>query len=382
MGRSYAPVRLAMVGGGPGAFIGPVHRMAAQLDGRMVLVAGAFSSDATKARAAGAAYGLSPERAYADYREMIAAEVGRADGAEVVAIVTPNHLHLPVALAAFEARLHVISDKPATGGLADALELRRAVEASGLLYGLTYTYSGYPMLREAREVVSRGDLGRVRKVVVEYSQGWLSQPEELNGDKQASWRTDPRFAGPGGCSGDIGVHAFQIAEFVSGLQVEWLCADLSNVVPGRILDDDCNVLLRFQGNVPGVLIASQIAAGDRNGLRLRVYGERGGLDWSHEQPDRLTLNLRDESTRILHAAAPYLGQASRTASRLPQGHPEGFIEALANIYRDFAQAVRSGVPAETTPGISSGVRGVAFVERAVLSSNEGSTWVSLEDFAQ
>ena len=376
---SSGPVRLAMVGGGPGAFIGPVHRMAAELDRRITLVAGAFSRDPESSRQAGAAYGLAPDRAYGDWREMIAAEAGRPDGAELIAIVTPNHLHLPVARAALEAGLHVISDKPATATLAEAVELNRIVVASGRLFGLTYTYSGYPMMREAREIVRNGDLGRVRKVVVEYSQGWLSEPLEKSGDKQASWRTDPSLAGAGGCSGDIGVHAFHAAEFVSGLRVERLCADLSAVSPGRGLDDDCNLLLRFTGDVPGVLVASQIAAGDRNGMRLRVYGERGGLDWSHERPDRLTLNWLDRPSQILFAGSAYLSSASRAVTRLPTGHPEGFIEAFANIYRDFAAAVRGDASTDMVPGIYEGIRGMAFVDRAIASSREGSIWVSLED---
>jgi len=376
------PVRMAMVGGGPGAFIGPVHRMAAELDRAIELVAGAFSRDPDKSRAAGAAYGLDAGRVYADWRQMIAAERERPDGAQMICIVTPNHLHLPVARAALEAGLHVMSDKPATATLAEALELQTVVAASQRLFGLTYTYTGYPMVREAREIVRRGDLGGVRKVVVEYSQGWLARPIEQGSDnKQAGWRTDPAQAGLGGCIGDIGVHAFNIAEFVSGRRVERLCADLSSVAAGRELDDDSNLLLRFEGGAPGVLIASQIAAGDRNGLRLRVYGEAGGLDWSHEQPNLLTLNWLDGPTQILHAGSGSLSAAALAATRLPTGHPEGFIEAFANIYRDFAEAVAAGAAhAGTVPDILEGVRGMAFVERAVMSSREGSTWVSLQEF--
>ena len=376
------PVRMAMVGGGPGAFIGPVHRTAAELDGAIKLVAGAFSRDPHKSRAAGEAWGLGSDRVYADWRQMIAAERARPDGAEFVAIVTPNHLHLPVAEAALDASLHVLSDKPATATLAEALQLRKQVNRAGRLFGLTYTYTGYPMVREAREIVRRGDLGQVRKVVVEYSQGWLAQPLEQDpANKQAAWRTDPKLAGAGGCTGDIGVHAFQIAEFVSGRRVERLCADLSTIVRGRQLDDDANVLLRFKGGAPGVLVASQIAAGDRNGLRLRVYGEKGGLDWSHEQPDRLTLNWLDGPSQTLHAGSPYLTPTAARATRLPTGHPEGFIEAFANIYGDFAAAIRSGASrVETVPDALEGLRGMAFVERAVESSREGSTWVGLEEF--
>jgi predicted dehydrogenase len=376
------PVRLAMVGGGPGAFIGPVHKMAAELDGALVLVAGAFSRDPQKGRAAGAAWGLARERVHDDWRGMIAAEAARPDGAELVAIVTPNHLHLPMARAALQAGLHVICDKPATASLAEAEALREAVAASGRLFGLTYTYTGYPMVREAREIVRRGELGRLRKVVVEYSQGWLSEPVEQTGDnKQAGWRTDPAEAGAGGCIGDIGVHAFNIAEFVTGVRVERLSAQLSRMVPGRVLDDDCNMLLRFAGGAPGVLVASQIAAGDRNGLRLRVYGERGGLDWAQEEPDRLTLNWLDRPSQVMRTSGSYLSPASLALTRLPAGHPEGFIEAFANIYRTFADAIVAGASTvEDVPDALEGLRGMAFVDRAVTSSRKDGAWMSLEAF--
>ena len=372
-----------MVGGGPGAFIGPVHRMAAELDRDIELVAGAFSRDPQKNRAAGEMWGLAAERVYDDWRTMIAAEAARPDGAELIAVVTPNHLHLPVAKAALEAGLHVLSDKPATATLAEALELREAVAASGRLFGLTYTYTGYPMVREARAIVARGELGPLRKVVVEYSQGWLADPIERADDaKQAAWRTNPQKAGLGGCIGDIGVHAFNIAEFVSGARVERLSAQLSRIVPGRALDDDCNVLLRFESGAPGVLITSQVAAGDRNGLRLRIYGERGGLDWSHERPDRLTLNWLDRPSQTLHAGAPYLSPASLRGTRLPTGHPEGFIEAFANIYRDFAAAIVAGAAAaDGVPDALEGLRGMAFIECAVQSSLKDGAWTNLSEFS-
>jgi predicted dehydrogenase len=369
------PLRLAMVGGGPGSFIGPVHRMAAELDGAFRLVAGAFSRDLSKSRVAAGQYGLTPDRAYGDYSTMLDAERARPDGAEIVAIVTPNHMHLPVAEAAIARGLHVISDKPATATLAEALALKTALERGSVRYGLTYTYTGYPMIREAREICRAGALGAIRKVTVEYSQGWLTGAAELEGNRQAAWRVDPAQAGAGGAIGDIGVHAFNTAEFVTGQRVVGLCADLSSLVAGRTLDDDCNLLLKFDNGAPGVLVASQIAAGDRNGLRLRVYGERGGLDWSHEAPQTLTLGWTDRPTEILHAGAPYLRRGAKD-SRLPTGHPEGFIEAFANIYRDFAHHVRNG--GETlVPGILDGVRGLAFVERAVASSRARG-WVELD----
>ncbi|MFN3583831.1 Gfo/Idh/MocA family protein [Phenylobacterium sp.] len=369
------PIRLAMVGGGPGAFIGPVHRMAAELDGRMRLVAGAFSRDPARSAEAARAWGV---RGYDDWSRMIAAEATREDGAQVVAVVTPNHLHLAVSAAALRAGLHVMSDKPATRDLAEARELARAVAASGRLYGLTYTYTGYPMVREAREIVRRGDLGAIRKIVVEYPQGWLSRPIEREGAKQAEWRVDPAQAGAG-CIGDIGVHAFNLAEFVGGVRVERLCADVSTLVPGRLLDDDCNVLLRFAGGARGVLIASQISAGARNGLKLQVYGEAGGLSWSHERPAELTIDWLDGPSHTLHAAAGYLSAPAQAASRIPTGHPEGFIEAFANLYRDLADAVAEGrSDAGLVPDIAEGVRSMAFVEAAVAASRDGAGWVALD----
>jgi predicted dehydrogenase len=369
------PLRLAMVGGGPGSFIGPVHRMAAELDGAFKLVAGAFSRDPVKSRAAAERYGLPIERAFHDYDAMLDAERARSDGAEIVAIVTPNHMHLPVAEVALARGFHVISDKPATATLTEALALKAVLARGSVRYGLTYTYTGYPMVREAREICCGGALGAIRKVTVEYSQGWLSGAAEQTGNRQAAWRVDPAQAGAGGAIGDIGVHAFHIAEFVSGHRVEKLCADLSRMVPGRLLDDDCNILLKFDNGAPGVLVASQIAAGDRNGLRIRVYGEKGGLDWSHEAPQILTVNWADRPTEILHAGAPYLRRGAQD-SRLPIGHPEGFIEAFANLYRDFAEHIRTG--GETlVPGILDGVRGLAFVQRAV-SSSKAKAWVDMD----
>ena len=371
-----------MVGGGPGSFIGPVHRMGAELNGRVRLVAGAFSRDPQKSAAAALAWGVAPERAYADAAALIAGEGAREDGAELVAVATPNHLHFEAASAALAAGFHVISDKPATLDLAEALRLSEIVAASGRLYGLTYVYTGYPMVREAREIVRRGDLGAVRKVVVDYSQGWLSRPVEREGDKQAAWRADPAQAGAGGCIADIGVHAFNLAEFMSGLRVERLCADVASVVPGRVLDDDCAVLLRFTGGARGVLVASQISAGARNDLTIRIYGERGGLTWSHERHAELVVDWLEGPSQVLHAGSAYLGAAGKAAMRLPAGHPEGFIEAFANLYGDFAAAIAEARPtADPVPGVLEGVRGLAFVERAISSSREGSGWVPLEETA-
>lgn len=373
-----SPVRLAMVGGGPGSFIGPVHRMAAELDGRIRLIAGVFSRDPMKSAEAARAWGVAPERVYPDHHALLATERGRADGAELVAVVTPNHLHFEVSTAALAAGLDVMSDKPATLNLAEARDLARVVATSGRRYGLTYTYTGYPMVREAREIVRRGDLGAVRKVVVEYSQGWLSRPIERDGVKQAEWRADPASAGVGGCIGDIGVHAFNLAEFITGARVERLCADLAAVVPGRVLDDDCNVLLRFAGGARGVLIASQISAGARNGLRIAVYGETGGLTWTHERPGELVVDRLDGPTQVLHAGAAYLSASASVASRVPTGHPEGFVEAFANLYRDMADAIRGDrLDTGLVPGIAEGVRGMVFVETAVAASRAEAGWVNL-----
>jgi predicted dehydrogenase len=362
-----AKLRMAMVGGGPGSFIGPVHRLAAELDGEIAMVAGAFSANPARSTEAGLGYGVAPDRAYASFREMIAAEAGRGDGARLVVVATPNHLHLPVAVAALEAGLAVVSDKPATATLNEARELATVVARTGGLYALTYTYTGYPLLREAREIVASGRLGAVRKAVVEYPQGWLSGAVD---NKQAAWRLDPSQAGLGGCVADIGVHAFNALEFVSGRRVTALCADLSRVQTGRRLDDDCNVLLRLDNGAPAVLHASQISAGERNGLRLRIYGERGGLDWCHDQPNVLTLNWLDRPSETLHAGAPYLSASARAVTRLPSGHPEGFIEAFANIYRDVAAVMRTGQAQPALQGIDAGVRGMAFIEAAVESSRD------------
>lgn len=377
-------MRLGMVGGGAGSFIGPVHRMAAELDGRIRLVAGAFSSDPQRSREAGEHYGIEPARAYASYTAMFTEERRRDDAIDFVAIVTPNHLHLPVAQAALEQGFHVLSDKPATATLPEALALREAVRRSGRLYGLTYTYTGYGLVREARALCARGELGTIRKVVVEYAQGWLAERLEATGQRQAAWRADPAQAGIGGCIGDIGVHAFNLLEFVTGLRVTSLAAQLSQVVPGRLLDDDCNILLRLDNGAPAVLIASQVAAGERNGLALQVYGERGGLRWSQEDPNRLTVTAVDGDTRILHAGtnAPALSEGARAAFRLPLGHPEGCIEAFANIYRDFAAAILNGDAASlarsAVPTIDDGVRGMAFVDAAVRSSQANSAWTPLD----
>lgn len=371
-------LRMGMAGGGPGAFIGPVHRIAAELDGAIALTAGAFSSDPQRSAEAGASYRLDPARAYPDVEAMIAAERGRSDPIDFLVIATPNHLHLPAARAALEAGVPVLSDKPMTATLAEAKQLAAVVAGTGRSYALTYTYTGYPLVREARARVAAGEIGTVRKVVVEYAQGWLAEPVERSGSKQAEWRVDPARAGAGGCIGDIGVHAFNLAEFVAGDRVNAISPDLAAVVPGRRLDDDVSVLLRFANGARGVLIASQISIGELNGLRLRIYGDRGSLDWRQEEPNTLTLHRLDGRTEVVRAGDASLGPAARAATRVPGGHPEGYLEAFANIYRDFAAWLSEGKRPDAIQGVEEGVRSMAFVEAAVAGSRAGGGWSKFE----
>src|SRR5579863_3574251 len=373
-------LRMGMVGGGPGAFIGPVHRIAAELDGKIELVAGAFSQSAEKSRSAGEAYKIDPSRAYADYKSMLDTERKRPDAIDFVAIVTPNHLHLPVALASLAAGFPVMSDKPATATYAEVVELEKAVAKSGLPYGLTHTYAGYALVREARSICATGELGRIRKIVVEYLQGWLTKAIETTGQKQAAWRSDPAQSGLGGCIGDIGVHAFHLTEYVTGLKVVGVNASLLSVVAGRKLDDDCTALLRMENEARGVLVASQIAAGEGNGLRLRVYGEKGSLDWRQEDPNRLRVKWLDGPEEIRHAAGGYLSEDARAVTRLPGGHPEGYLEAFAVLYREFADGLNAWKEGQanplpnTLPGIVAGVRGMRFIDRAI-ESNRSQSWI-------
>ncbi|TCP34840.1 Gfo/Idh/MocA family oxidoreductase [Sphingomonas sp. BK235] len=373
-------LRLAMLGGGEGAFIGAVHRMAAGVDGDWRLVAGAFSSDAARNTRSGESLGLDPARVYATFEELLAAEraLPEDERVEAVAIVTPNHLHAPMSIAALDAGFHVICEKPMSLNLEEAKAIAAAVERSGRHYALAFTYSGYPLVEEARARVERGDFGTIRLVQVEYSQGWLARAIDRDGNKQAEWRTDPARAGLGGCLGDIGTHAFQLAEHVSGLKVESLCAELTTHVPGRRLDDDVSVLLRFAGGARGVLKASQVAAGDENGLRLRVHGELGGLDWAQMEPNTLTLRWLDKPVEVLRTGGPALSEGATARTRTPAGHPEGYIEAFANIYRGFAQAIRGAAPAMWYPGVEDGVRTMAFVEGVVANAQSDVKWSTLD----
>lgn len=373
-------IRLGMVGGGEGSFIGAAHRVAARLDDEYELVAGALSSDLERSRASGAALRLAPERCYGDYREMARAEARRADGIDVVAIVTPNHLHVPVARAFVDAGIHVICDKPLAVSLAEAAALREQVQRSGLLFMVTHTYAGYPMVRHARELVASGELGEIRVVQVEYAQDWLAEPLEHSGHKQAAWRSDPQRAGPAGALGDIGTHAYHLAGYVSGLEVERLAAELHSFVPGRTLDDHVQVMLRYQGGARGMLWASQVAVGNANRLQLRVYGSRGGLHFDQEQPEQLRFTRLGQAAQCIRRGATDARGAAAAAARLPAGHPEGYFEAFAQLYRDFAAAWRGRVGGDARqpaafPDIEDGYRGMRFID-AVLRSHAGDgAWV-------
>jgi predicted dehydrogenase len=369
-------IRMGMVGGGEGAFIGAVHRMAAALDGQIELVCGAFSGDPARARRSGAALYLPAARVYADYHAMFAAEARLApeQRMDFAAIVTPNHLHFPVALAAIEHGFHVFSEKPATLSLDECLRLRAALRGRDLLYALAYTYTGYPLVREARARIARGELGEIRKVVVDYSQGWLALPEERTGNRQAQWRLDPQRAGASACIGDIGAHAANLAEYVTGLNIVGVCAELNTFVPGRELDDDGAMLLRFDNGARGILHASQICSGEENDLSIRVYGEKGGLRWSQEEPNSLWLLQHDRPRQVLRAGGPQLSGAARAACRTPAGHPEGYLEAFANLYRDFAAALRGAPVPPAVPDIDAAVRGMAFIETVVASHASQQKW--------
>ena len=378
---------MGMVGGGRDAFIGAVHRMAAALDGHIELVCGAFSSDPAKSRASGADLYLPPERVYDSYPEMFERESELPDGERMdfVSIVTPNHVHFPVASAALEAGFHVMSDKPMTFDLDEAKRLQALVAHTGLQFGLTHNYTGYPMVKEARHLVRSGQLGTVRKVVVEYPQGWLAKLEEASGaNKQADWRTDPARAGASSCIGDIGTHAENLMEYVTGLQITELCADLTTFVRGRKLEDDGNVLVRLEGGARGVLYASQVSAGEENPLSVRVYGEAGGIEWRQEEPNTLLVRTSDGHAQRRRTGYGALSQASADHTRLPAGHPEGFVEAFANLYRNYALALQARLAGETPradldfPTVEDGVRGMAFIAPCVASSASDQKWQHVE----
>ncbi len=374
-------IRYGMVGGGEGSFIGSVHRQAASLDGEYQLVCGAFSADAARSQRSGLALGLSAERSYCDFTTMMQQEALRPveERMQCVVIATPNHLHLPAARLALQHGFHVLSDKPATFDLAECRELASLVRTTGLLYGLTHPYIAYPMVQQARMLVAQGRLGTIHKIVVEYIQGWLSSPLEQSGNKQALWRVDPAQAGNSCCMGDIGVHAFNLAEFVSGLEVSQLRGELNRLIGGRQLDDDGVVSLHFNNQARGVLLASQVSTGEANNIRLRIYGDKAGLDWQQMEPNSLWLRAANQPAELFCTGTPYVGEAARWHTRIPAGHPEGYIEAFANIYRAFAGQIRAHALGHSVaihaPGIEQALRGMAFIE-AVVDSAERDEWLA------
>lgn len=384
MNVPVAKIRMGFVGGGEGAFIGKAHRQAAGLDGRFELVCGAFSRDARNNQATGAALGLSASRCYSDWQQMLDAEGALpADRRmELLVIVTPNHLHAPIATRALSAGFHVFSEKPAALNLSELLPLKKLLESSDRLYGLAHTYLGYPMVWQARQMVRDGVIGTVRKVIVEYPQGWLSQDVAGQGNKQAGWRDLPEQSGLGGCIGDIGTHAFSLAEFVADQPIKHLCAMLNTHLASRQLDDDAAMLFKMADGASGVLIASQVCAGEENPLKIRIYGDKGGLEWRQEEPSSLIHRAIDQPLRTLRSGVgqPWLCEAASRRMRLPAGHPEGYLEAMANLYGDFASAIRSdqkGNDAPGVPGIEVGLRGMAFIETVIANHRGDNKWTEL-----
>jgi predicted dehydrogenase len=378
-------LRFGMIGGGRGAFIGAVHRIAAQMDGQAELVAGAFSSDPQRSRDSAADLFVAAERAYGSYRDMAVAEAARPSGERLdfVVIVTPNDQHFPAATLFLEHGFNVVCDKPVTLTLAEARALRETVARSGKVFVLTHNYTGNAMVKQARALVRSGALGTLRKVVVEYSQGWLARDIESSGHKQASWRTDPARSGAAGCLGDIGVHAENLARYVTGLRITELCAELTTFVPGRRLEDDGNLLLRFEGGARGVLHSSQVAVGEENNLILRVYGSEASLEWQQEHPNELIVKYPDRPREILRRGNGYVGDVAQRVTRIPAGHPEGYLEAFANLYREAFRAIAAEVSGDPlpddpdVPGIDDGVAGMAFIEAAVASARKGAAWVPI-----
>ena len=383
-------LRMGMIGGGRNAFIGAVHRIAANMDGLIELVCGAFSTNAANSTQSGQDLFLPADRVYPDFEEMIRKESELPEGERMdfVVIVTPNHVHFAPAMLALENGFHVVIEKPMVFSLAEAKQLQKKVKDTGLLLCLTHTYAGYPMVKQARQMVKDGVFGTIRKIYVEYPQGWLSRLSEKDGSKQAEWRTDPQRSGKAGCMGDIGTHAAHLAEYISGLQIKQLCADLSIFVEGRALDDDGNVLLRFDNGATGVLFASQVAAGEENALKIRVYGEKGGLEWAQQEPNTLLVKWLDAPTQILRAGSNYADRLSSFAvqnCRTPGGHPEGYLEAFANLYRNFALTLIARLDGRTPskealdfPTVDEGVRGMAFIDNVVKSNESLDKWTFFE----
>ena len=388
LNRRARRLRLGMIGGGAGSLIGRGHRYAARLDDSFELVAGAFSSSPDRALASAAALGIAPGRAYTDWREMLARESAMplADRVDAVSIVTPNHLHCEQATACLESGFHVICDKPLGSRLGDAVALAEVVRRSGLLFALTHNYAGYPMVRHARAMAWIGDLGDIRVIQVEYAQDWLSLPIEDHGQKQAAWRQDPAQAGPGGALGDIGTHAYHLVTYVTGLRAESLCADLSSFVGSRVLDDNANVLMRFPGKARGILWASQVAPGTENALRIRIFGSRAGLEWAQEEPNHLVFAPLGEAKRTITRASAVTGSEAAYATRVPPGHPEGWIEGFAQLYSDIAELIGARIEGRApdgraldVPTVEDGVEGMRFVAAAVLSHQGGGAWTRISD---
>ncbi|MDH3659267.1 MAG: Gfo/Idh/MocA family oxidoreductase [Alphaproteobacteria bacterium] len=380
--------RLGMVGGGQGAFIGAVHRIAARLDDRFELVAGALSSDSDRAKASAVELGIDPDRAYGAFAEMAKAEAARADGIDVVAIVTPNHMHHGPAKAFLDAGIHVICDKPLCTSLGEARELVEAVDKSKKIFALTHNYTGYPMVRQMREMIAAGVLGDIRVVQVEYAQDWLSTKLEASGQKQASWRTDPTRSGAGGCIGDIGTHAYNLAAFTTGLKLHSLCADMQSFVEGRRLDDNCHLLLRYEGGARGMLWSSQVSPGNENGLKIRIYGAKAGLSWRQEHPNHLDFTPLGEPPRLITRGGAGSGDSAGRVTRIPPGHPEGYLEGFSNIYADVAELISARAAgrdpdpdALLVPTVRDGFDGMAFITAAVESSHRGGVWVEPERLA-
>lgn len=377
-------IRLGMVGGGQGAFIGAVHRIAARIDDQYELVAGALSSNPERADASARELGIAADRSYASYEEMALAEAARPDGIEAVSIVTPNHLHAPIAQAFLNAGIHVICDKPLTTSVEEAEDLVELVEKSGKLFVLTHNYSGYPMIRQARSMVANGELGDIRVIQVEYPQDWLTERSELSGNKQAEWRTDPARSGAGGAIGDIGTHAYHLAGFVSGLETEQVLAQLTSFVEGRSLDDDVQIMLRYKGGARGSLWASQVAVGNENGLKLRIYGSKGGLEWTQADPNYLWFTRFGEPKQLITRGGAGANAAANRITRIPGGHPEGYLEGFATIYTEAAHAIRAARSGEKPdaqvmyPTVYDGLDGMRFIAASVASSQAGNEWTRLK----
>jgi predicted dehydrogenase len=373
-----------MVGGGRDAFIGGVHRIASRIDDEFELVAGAFSSTAEKSVASARDLGIDDKRAYPDFKTMASREARRKDGIDAVAIVTPNHMHFAPAKAFLERGIHVICDKPLTSSLADALKLKALAEKSDALFVLTHNYSGYPMIRQARAMVDAGELGDIRVVQAEYPQDWLSRRLEDDGQKQAAWRTDPKRSGIGGCVGDIGTHAYHLASFVTGMVASELSADLTTFVEGRQLDDNVHVMLRYANGAKGMLWASQVAPGNENALRLRVYGTKGGIEWAQENPNQLWYTPLGEPKRLITRGGAGANDAAARVTRIPGGHPEGYLEGFATIYQEAARAIRARQAGQAAPdgvmfpGIEDGVEGMRFITACVGSSNRNARWTAIK----